>query len=275
MLVANPKTGSAPRNARSVAKGPVLAAGRAAAAVALALAGLAAGCGTTNPYPDGSWARASYFADHGKHREAVDAFDRFLRRSPGDSLADEAQLRKARQLLDLKEYPLAAVELQILRQEYPASEHVPESWFLEGVALVKQVGRVEHDITPALDARSRFQKFLSLDPDSTQAAEARAYLDRIDDILLRKKLGEAEVFRQLGHPEAAGVVLGTALSDTEDGKLRPQVLLRRAQVALKAGDRDAAVSAWEELVASYPRSSEARAARAELRKMGRTPGGEP
>ncbi len=248
--------------------------GRAGVLAAIAAAALlAAGCAATNPYPLNSWARAKYFADHKKPREATTACDQFLRHSPSDTLAPQAQLLKARQLMELKEYPLAVVELQILRQEYPASDYVPESWLLEGVSLVKQVGRVERDITPAIDARSRFQTFLTLHPDTVRAAEARRYLNEIADLVLRKKLGEAEVFAQLGRYEAAGVILDRALAEEKEGSLRPQVLMRRAQIAVKAKDSAAAASAWREVVASYPESAEARSARDELKRLGPTAGG--
>jgi len=243
---------------------------KACAGVVLAVAALAlGGCAGSNRLPSATYERAVFDHGRGHDREAVATIEQFLRRSPGDSLAASAQRLKALALMDLKEYPVAAVELQILRQEYPTSEYVGESWFLEGVALLRQVGRMERDIAPALEARGRFQRFLADWPDAPQAAEARAYLVRISDLELEKKLGEAEVYVQLGQPAAAGVVLDTVLAQEKEGRLRPRVLLRRAEVALKANRPDDAKAAWQRLVDEYPDSPEAAAARQALARLQR------
>ncbi len=228
---------------------------------------LLGGCAGTNRLPSATYERALFDHERGHDREAVATVEQFLRRSPGDSLAAPAQRLKVLALMKLKEYPLAAVELQILRQEYPTSDFVGESWFLEGVALFRQVGRLERDIAPALEARTRFRRFLADWPDAPQAAEARDYLVRISDLEMEKKLGEAEVYVQLGQPAAAGVVLDTVLAQEKEGRLRPRLLLRRAEVALKAKRPEEATAAWQRLVAEHPDSPEAGEARRALARL--------
>lgn len=249
-----------------------LRSGIATACLAAAL-GLTAlitgGCAGTNRLAAASYERALFDHERGHDREAVATIEQFLRRSPGDSLAASAQHLKVLALLKLKEFPLAAVELQILRQEYPTSEYVGESWFLEGVALLRQVGRLERDIAPALEARIRFRRFLDGWPEAPEAAEARAHLVSISDLELQKKLGEAEVYVQLGQPAAAGVVLDTVIAQEKEGRLRPRALLRRAEVALRAHRPEEAVAAWERLVAEHPDSPEAAAARRALARSQR------
>lgn len=242
----------------------------ATACVAGALAATAlvlGGCAGTNSLPSATYERALFDHERGHDREAVTTIEQFLRRSPGDSLAAPAQRLKSLALLKLKEYPLAAVELQILRQEYPTSDFVAESWFLEGVALFKQVGRLERDIAPAIEARSRFRHFVAEWPEAAQAAEARDYLVRISDLEMQKKLGEAEVYVQLGQPAAAGVVLDTVLAQATEGRLRPRLLLRRAEVALQAKRPEDAVAAWKRLVADHPDSPEAARAQRALARL--------
>lgn len=242
----------------------------ACAGVALSLAALAlGGCAGSNRLPSATYERALFDHERGHDREALTTIEQFLRRSPGDSLAAPAQRLKTLALLKLKEYPLAAVELQILRQEYPTSEFVSESWFMEGVALFRQAGRMERDIAPALEARSRFRRFLTDWPEDPRAAEARDFLVRISDLEMQKKLGEAEVYVQLGQPVAAGVVLDTVLAQEKEGRMRPRLLLRRAEVALRAKRPEDATAAWQRLVADHPDSPEAAEAQRALARLPR------
>lgn len=242
----------------------------ACSGVVLTLTALAlGGCAGSNRLPSATYERALFDHERGHDREALTTIEQFLRRSPGDSLAAPAQRLKTLALMKLKEYPLAALELQILRQEYPTSEFVSESWFLEGVALFKQAGRMERDIAPALEARSRFRRFLTDWPEASRAAEAREYLVRISDLEMQKKLGEAEVYVQLGQPVAAGVVLDTVLAQEKEGRLRPRLLLRRAEVALRAKRPEDATAAWQRLVADHPDSPEAAEAQRALARLPR------
>ena len=245
--------------------GPAVARGGALALAAAAL--LAIGCAATNPYPSATWERASFDLRRGHDREAVATIEQFLRRSPTDSLAPLAQKRKGETLMKLKEYPLAAVEMQILRQEYPNCEYVAESWFLEGEALLAQAGRLERDISTAIEARDRFRRLLTDFPNDVRAADARDRLARISDLILRKKLGESEVYVQLDQPAAACVVLEAVLAQEKEGSLRPKLIARCASLARKAHKPQDAARNWQRLVTEYPDSPEAAVARRELAKL--------
>lgn len=229
---------------------------------------LAAGCAASNPYAAGTFARAEHFAARGKAREAVLAIDQFLRLNPADSLAARAQHLKALQYFKLKEYPLAAVELQILRREYPLSPYAPDALFLQAAAHFEQVGRLERDISHADSARTTLARFLALYPDSPRADEARAYQRRVSEYRIRKKLAEAKVYAQVDQPAAAGVALDIILAQESDSPLLAGVLLQRARYALDAKDRETAVAALNRLLASYPDAAAAADARRLLAQLG-------
>jgi len=232
-----------------------------AAALAVSLAAALAGCGYTNPYPAGSYERALAFTDRGKHREAVDAYTAFLRRSPTDSLAARAQLEKARAYFATKEYPLAAVELQILRQEYPNSELVEEALFEEARSHLLQVGGVERDVTPAREARVLFRSYLQAYPDSPRAEAARAHLVEISDVLALKQLGVVEVYRQLHKPDAMAVTLDRLLAEEPETRHRDRILMDRARLALQRGEEPRAREVLETLLRERPDSELAGEAR--------------
>jgi len=216
---------------------------------------LVAACATYQPpFPVGTYQRAAAFRAAGKYREAVDAYAVFLQRNPTDSLADRAELEKAMAYMELKEYPLAAVELEILRQEYPTSPLLPEALYQEGRAYLLQVGRVERDITPAYDARQRFRSFLQLYPTSPLVPEVKQQLAAISDLIVRKKLGQAELYRRLNKPQAVAVVLDRLLETETETGLRDEVLWQRVRIALDLADTATARERLDELIREHPGS---------------------
>jgi len=233
--------------------GPLLAA-------CLLLAVGLVGCGAHNPHPPGSYERAAAYREHGKHREAVDAYAAFLRRSPTDSLAAQAQFEKALSYIAEKEYPLAAVELQILRQEYPTNPLVEQAVFEEARAYVLQVGRTERDITPAYDARLRFDAFINAYPASSLAPEAQRYLVEISDLIVRKRLDQLAVYERLRRREAVAITLDRLIEEETASGLRAGVMLRRARQALDMDDPAAARELCGRIVSEYPLTDEARRA---------------
>jgi outer membrane assembly lipoprotein YfiO len=223
-------------------------------AAALALGVLSGGCGTGNPHPPGTLERADFFANKGSRLEAVAAYEAFVRHNPTDSLAAEAQFRKAMIYLDLKEYPLAAVEFQILRKDFPTSERVEEALFQEGVAYLRQVDDIRRDASGAIEARSQFLRFRSTYPQSARLAAVDAELAGISDMMVRKRLAQVDVFRQLGRWQAVATVLDGLLTDEAQSSLIPEVLWERARAAVKLDDPTGASTFCERLVADYPAS---------------------
>lgn len=233
--------------------------------------GAVAGCGAGNPHPAATMDRADFFAAKGKRLEAVAAYEAFVRHNPTDSLAAEAQFRKAMIYMDLKEYPLAAVEFQILRKDFPTSERGEESLYQEGLAYRRQVTDVARDASGALEARAHFERFRAAFPQSARLPEVEAELAGISDLIVQKRLEQVNVFRQLRRWQAVATVLDRLLAEEPRSSLVPRVLLERAEAAEKLGDGAAAAGFYGRLAAEYPadrRASGAAAAVARLRGGG-------
>jgi outer membrane assembly lipoprotein YfiO len=240
--------------------------------ISLAVAGaLAAGCGTKNPYAPGTFERAVHFEEHDSYQFAADAFGAFVRQNPADSLAAEAQYRKALAYLELHEYPLAAVELQILQKDFPNSPLVEDAMFREGEAYLAQVGRLERDITGAYNARDHFRKFARLYPDSPHLPAVNAHLTEISDLVVRKRLQAAQVYRQLDRWEATSITLGHILDEEPESALLDQVLLQRAEAAIHIYDPATARAMYSRLLTEYPDSPLAARARDGLAALGPAP----
>jgi len=234
---------------------------------AVALLALLAGCGASNPHPVGSYERGVFFAEHGKDLEAVGALETFVRHNPTDSLAAEAQYLKALTYMNMHEYPLAAVEFQILRKDYPISPRVEDALFHEGEAYLEQVGAIERDITGAYEARLHFLKFSQEYPSSPHMPEVLAYMQEISDLMVWKRLEQVKVYGQLGRHKAVAKVLDILLDEEAGSSYIPEVLWKRAEVARKLDDIDTEAEMYERLVDTFPDSPYGEDARKRLAKL--------
>ncbi len=210
------------------------------------------GCAGHNPHPSGTFDRAAYYAENGKTLEAVAAFESFVRHNPTDSLAAEAQFLKAKTYMEMQEYPLAAVEFQIMRKDYPTSPFVEDALFEEGKAYLLQVGRIERDITGAYEARLHFLDFSQQYPSSRHMAAVVGYMEEISDVLVMKRLEQVKVYRQLRRYRAIAIVLDDLITEEAVSSLIPRVMWERAQVAEVLDDSDKAAQMYQTLIDRYP-----------------------
>jgi len=212
------------------------------------------GCAPKNPHPIGTFDRGAFYAEQGKNIEAVAALESFVRHNPTDSLASEAQYLKAMTYLEMEEFPLAVVEFQILRKDFPNSPRYEDAMFQEGVGYFEQVGKIERDVTGAYEARLQFLKFSQEFPSSIHMPEAVSYMQEISDLLVRKRLEQAKVFGQLKRPLAQVQVYEDLLENEAGSSLIPEVLMKRAEVANKLDDPDTAGRMYERLINEFPDS---------------------
>jgi len=213
---------------------------------------LNAGCAGHNPHPSGTFDRAAFYAENGKDLEAIAAFESFVRHNPTDSLAAEAQYLKAMTYMEMREYPLAAVEFQIMRKDYPTSPFVEDALFEEGKAYLFQVGRVERDITGAYEARLHFLTFSQQYPSSRYMPEVVGYMEEISDLLVTKRLEQVKIYGQLRRYDAIAIVLDDLITEESVSSLMPRVMWERAVVAERLDDPDTAAEMYETIISRYP-----------------------
>lgn len=229
---------------------------RAACAYALgcALVLVVGACGSTNPFPPGSYERGVHYQENGRRTEAAEAFAAYLRSEPSDSLAAEAQYRKALCYQELEQYPLAAVEYQILRKDYPMSQRVEDAYFAEGVCYLGQVDRVERDLTGVDQARRHFLEFARKYPESEHMPEVETYMQEMSDMVVRKRLGAVHVYRQLGRNRAAGITLDDIIATEPNSALIDQAMIWRAEISTKTGDWEVGIDMCYAIINDYPDS---------------------
>lgn len=225
------------------------------------------GCGAGNPFPSGSYERGVMFRDQGKYPEAVSALEAFVRHNPTDTLATQAQYLKGMSYMEMDEYPLAVVEFQILIKDYPTSDLVEDAMFQQGMAYYSQVGKVERDITGAHEARLHFLKFSQIYPQSKHMDDVISTMRDISDLMVLKRLEQANVFGQLKRPNAVIMVLGEVLKNEPNSRLIDRVLWERGKAAQKIEDYDTAQEMYQTLLRDYPESDYRNKANKALRKL--------
>jgi len=225
------------------------------------------GCGANNPHPPGTYERGQFFVEDENFTDAVAAFETFVRHNPTDSLAVQAQFNKARTLMELKQYPLAAVEFQILRKDYPNSALTEDAYFYEGVAYFDQVENIERDVTGAYEARLHFLGFSEEFPNSRYMTEVVDYMHDISDIMVFKRIQQVKIYGQLKRYDAVALTLDIVMADEAGSRLMDEVFWRRAEVAVKLEDYDTAESYYQRVLDEFPDSEFAARSVSGLQKL--------
>ncbi len=111
----------------------------------------------------------------GEYREAIRAFDDFLKKYPQSSLADNAQYWKGEALYALRDFKVAIVEFQKVVDSYPQSDKVPGAILKQGFCLFEQQSYE--------DAKIFLNRVIEKYIKTSEAAEARERIQRIDKLL--------------------------------------------------------------------------------------------
>ncbi len=195
--------------------------------------------------------RADDYYGRGKEREAIALYTQFLERYPGHERADYAQYQLAECQFQSRDYALAAVEYQLLINNYGYSEWVDEAVFQLGVCAWKEAPKYPRDQQKAVEALSRFNQFLQTYPDNARASEARAYVREINGRLAQKAYSAAKWYYRQREPKAALVYCDKIIRDYPDNEYWAEALLLKGQILIDRGDNDGAIEQFTQIIA-YP-----------------------
>jgi outer membrane protein assembly factor BamD len=182
-------------------------------------------------------------------------------------MADDAQFYVAKANFEAEDYPLAAVEFQILRADYPNSELFQQAYYLEGMCYVKQEPSLAVDPTVVEQGIAHFRRLLREYPNGEYSDEAREQLRSLQRHMDEKKLRAAELYQRLGETKAALVTVEAILQDNPESELGPNLLFMEGNLALELDDPSHAQRVWTELVQKYPDHQLARTAQRKLSKL--------
>jgi outer membrane assembly lipoprotein YfiO len=233
------------------------------------VAALAFGCGHPGKqFPAGSLERGQAEFEGKRWAQAVETLKQFIRRNPRDARADDAQFLIGQTYMGAREYPLAAVEFEILRNDYPLSELVDDAYFLEGIAYARQRPNYRLDQKVTHRALEHLRRYLTQFPTGKHRDEVQAEILALQGHLDFKRLEQARQYIALHRLEAAAIVIDGLLEASAESPQRPDALLLRGQVADRLGHLAEALEFWSELVERYPDHQAASRARRLLRDLG-------
>ena len=92
-------------------------------------------------------------------------------------------------------------------------------------------------------------------------------MEEISDLMVRKRLEQIKIYKQLHRYEAVAITLDGVLTEEAGSSLIPDVLWERARVAGKLDDPDTAESMYQRLVTEFPDSRYADRAGKALRAL--------
>ena len=118
---------------------------------AAVLSGCAGGVPKIADDPNAVLAKADEYYQRDKWYQAQEMYKGFLSRYPGHDRSDYAQFMLAESYFNNHEYPLAAVEYQILENNYGYSEYIDDALFKLGLCFYNESPKYQRDQQKARD----------------------------------------------------------------------------------------------------------------------------
>ncbi|HVX86440.1 MAG TPA: outer membrane protein assembly factor BamD [Phycisphaerae bacterium] len=159
--------------------------------------------------------------------DALELLDRIQDRQRGSPLAEQAGIRIADYHFDHGEFPEAVDSYTDFLKRYPYSQYVRKAEIRRAQASLANFRGVLFDFTPLYDARERLAAIAQAYPQSAEAIQIPAIDDRIYQLEGQKNLAIARYY-------------------------------------WRAGDHHAAAETYKRVIANWPNTPYAQAARAEL-----------
>jgi outer membrane protein assembly factor BamD len=213
----------------------------------------AVGCGgRARHLATGSYERGEAQFQDEAYLEAIDDLKLFIRRNPTDERADDAQFYVARSHQEREDYPVAAVEFEILRKDYPNSEGFDESYFQQGMCYVEQIPRIETEQSVTRDAIEHFRRYLRDRPEGTFREAAEARVTELQLRLDEKTMRAVVHYLRLKEFESAAIYLDVFLKERSDSQLAPEALFYQARAERELDHAVAAEASLRQLIQRFP-----------------------
>lgn len=210
-------------------------------------------CGNPGGHlPEGTYERGAAEFEGGALLEAIEDLKLFIRRNPQDPLAPEAQFLVGKAYMGTEDYPVAAVEFEILQVDYPRSPLTDDASYLEALCYAKQAPDYRLDQTTTQVAVQKLANYLRMHPGGKYTAEAQDELQKLQGQLDRKRFEAAEFYKRRGYFDAAHQVLSNVMQESPDSPLRPQMLLLMGELETIIGNYDSAARNLQELMNRWP-----------------------
>jgi outer membrane assembly lipoprotein YfiO len=217
--------------------------------------------------PEALLAKGDRYFEQQKYFQSIELYKNFTSRYPGHDRSDYAQFMLAESYFNDEQYPLAAVEYQILMGNYSYSDYVDEALYKIGLCFYHESPKPARDQQKAHDALSRLNQFLQTYPSSPLAEEAREYVKRLHTKLAEKELNNAKYYYKRKRMQAALIYLNKIVDNYPDNPFWARALYYKGIILQKNGEKDEALRCLAQVLA-YPEELDVKEdARARLEEM--------
>jgi outer membrane protein assembly factor BamD len=215
----------------------------------------AAGCGGGVPRipdtPEAVLAKADQYYEQSKFFQAQELYKAFLSRYPGHDRGDYAQFMLGESFFNNREWPVAAVEYQILMNNYGYSEYVDDGLFKLGLCYYHEAPKSQRDQQKSEDALSRFNQFLQTFPNSSLVPQVNEYVKLIHEKLAEKTFDTGYYYFRRKKWTAALIYFSKVVDEYPGNRYWAQSAYFKAQILEDRGENDEAVRFYS-MVLTYP-----------------------
>lgn len=213
---------------------------RAGLIAACVLSAFFAGCLGSMPSipndPEAILAKGDNYFEDGKYFQSAELYMGFTRRYPGHDRSDYAQFRLAESYFEDKDYPLAAVEYQILISSYNYSEYVDDALFKIGLCFYHESPKPQRDQQKAYDALSRLDQFVKTYPNSSLLEDAKKYIKLLHAKLAEKEFHNGEYYFKRKKMRAASIYFDKIIENYPDNKFWARSLYYKGLIHERRGE---------------------------------------
>jgi len=213
------------------------------------------GCGGGVPRipdtPDAILAKGDDYYQKGKFFQAQELYKAFLSRYPGHDRGDYAQFMLAESHFGKREFPLAAVEYQILMSNYGYSEYIDDALFKLALCYFHESPKSERDQQKARDALSRFDQFLQTFPNSPLVPEVNEKIELIHLKLAEKAFANGYYYFRRKKLKAAIIYFDKVIDNYPDNEYWARSVYFKARALEDRGEEEEAIRHYAILL-TYP-----------------------
>ncbi|UCH85276.1 MAG: outer membrane protein assembly factor BamD, partial [Candidatus Latescibacterota bacterium] len=172
-----------------------------------------------------------------KYYGAQELFKAFITRYPGHDRSDYAQFMLAESYYADRDYPMAAVEYQILVTNYGYSDYVDDGYFKQALCSYHQAPKPRLDQTLTYDALAKLEQFEQVFTQSPLIPEARDYKKKIHERLAEKEFENAEFYFKTKRYISSLVYLNKIIDNYPDNEYWVRALYLKAKVFYVRGEK--------------------------------------
>ncbi len=206
--------------------------------VGLIAVSLLAGCGgvTMKNYATAELQYRNAMTEFQKENflKAIDGFQKVIYNFGGSSVVDSAQYYLAMSYYHQEDFYMAAAEFERLATTYPGSPFVDDAQYMAGLCYFKSApknyGLDQDELQKAIES---LNDFVTDNPESELADEARAVIAQANERLAHKRYANGRMYYRLGYYDAAEVYFRRVIDEHTSTEWAARALFYTGEIKVK------------------------------------------